>query len=101
MRSGLGPLEPSPATETVALQPAEAYAPPPMGPRSSLAPLYVPRERRLWTAALAAALLVCAASHKALYVNDTNYQNADRALTTQTEQLTGRNQNLQTQLTTT
>jgi hypothetical protein len=96
-------LETSPATETVELQPAEAYSPP--VPTSSFssgrAPLYVPRERRLWTAALAAALLVSAAGLGILYVDDTNYQNADRALTTQNEQLTGRNQNLQTQLTTT
>jgi hypothetical protein len=94
-------LETSPATETVELQPAEAYSPPPMAARSSMAPLYVPRERRLWTAALAAALLVCAAGLGILYIDDTNYQSADRALTTQNEQLTGRNQNLQTQLTTT
>jgi hypothetical protein len=104
MRSWLGPVDTtSPATEAVELQPAEAYSPPADTTTfgSSRAPLYVPRERRLWTAALAAALLVCAAGLGILYVDDTNYQNADRTLTTQNEQLTGRNQNLQTQLTTT
>ena len=96
-------MKTSPATETVELQPAEAYSPPVVTSSfsSGRAPLYVPRERRLWTAALAAALLVSAAGLGILYVDDTNYQNADRALTTQNEQLTGRNQNLQTQLTTT
>jgi hypothetical protein len=96
-------LDTSPATETVELQPAEAYSPPVATSSfsSSRAPLYVPRERRLWTAALAAALLLSAGGLGILYVDDTNYQNADRALTTQNEQLTGRNQNLQTQLTTT
>ena len=104
MRSWAGPLETtSLATESVELQPAEAYLPaaPTMPASSSRPPLYVPRERRLWTAALAAALLISAGGLGILYVDDTNYQSADRALTTQNEQLTGRNQNLQTQLTTT
>jgi Tfp pilus assembly protein PilV len=104
MRSWVGPLDStSPATETVELQPAEAYSPPPsaMAPSSSRSSFYVPRERRLWTAALAAALLLSVGGLGILYVDDTNYQNAARALTTQTEQLTGRNQILQTQLTTT
>ncbi|HEV2026996.1 MAG TPA: hypothetical protein VGS16_00515 [Candidatus Dormibacteraeota bacterium] len=93
----------SPATESDELQSAEAYSPPAATSAfsSSRAPLYAPRERRLWTAALAAALLVSAGGLGILYVDDTNYQNADRALTTQNEQLTGRNQILQTQLTTT
>ena len=63
--------------------------------------VYVPRERRLWTAALAAALLVTAGGLGLLYVDDTNNQNADRALTIENEQLTGQAQNLQTALTTT
>jgi hypothetical protein len=92
-----------PATDQLDLQPAEDYlAPqpaPPLGPPR--ASVYVPRERRTWTAVLAAALLVTAGGLGILYVDDTNYQNADRALTSQTEQLTGQNQNLQAALTTT
>jgi hypothetical protein len=93
----------TPATDEGSLQPAPDYShPAEVTPfRSARTSVYVPRERRLWTAALASALLVSAAGLGILYVDDTNYQNADRALTTQNEQLTGRNQNLQTQLTTT
>jgi len=104
MRSWIGLLETtSPAAETVEAQPAEAYspAPAPMAVSSSKPRLYMPRERRLWTGALAAALLLAVGGLGILYLDDTNFQNADRALTTQNEQLTGRNQILQTQLTTT
>ncbi len=92
-----------PAHDEGTLQPAHDYLPPAeASPFSSFrSPVYVPRERRLWTAALAAALLVTAGGLGILYVDDTNNQNADRALTSQNEQLTGRNQNLQTALTTT
>jgi hypothetical protein len=57
--------------------------------------------RRLWTAALAAALLVTAGGLGLLYVDDTNYQNAAKNLTNQNESLTGRNQNLGDKLSTT
>jgi hypothetical protein len=87
-----------PANDEGTLQPVQEWSPPASSLRTSV---YVPRERRLWTAALAAALLVTAGGLGILYVDDTNYQNQDRALTSQTEQLTGRNQNLQTALTTT
>jgi len=92
-----------PAHDEGSLQPAHDYLPPAGASpySSSRTPVYLPRERRLWTAALAAALLVTAGGLGILYVDDTNYQNADRALTSQTEQLTGRNQNLQSALTTT
>jgi hypothetical protein len=60
-----------------------------------------PPGRRLWTAALAAALLVTAGGLGLLYVDDTNYQNAARNLNNQNESLTGRNQNLSDQLNTT
>jgi hypothetical protein len=56
------------------------------------------RQRRLWTAALAAALVVSAGGLGLLYVDDTNYQNSARNLTTANESLTGRNQNLTDQL---
>src|SRR5450756_603486 len=96
-------VDTTPATDEGTLQPPEPYSPPAANaPFSSVrASVYVPRERRLWTAALAAALLVTAGGLGFLAVDDTNYQNADRALTSQNEQLTGRNQNLQTALTTT
>jgi hypothetical protein len=92
-----------PANDEGGLPPAQAWPPPAQPtPYSSVrSSVYVPRERRLWTAALAAALLVTAGGLGILYVDDTNYQNAARALTIQNEQLTGRSENLQTALTTT
>jgi hypothetical protein len=89
-----------PATDEGTLQPAQDYSRPaeitPFRPVRT--PVYIPRERRLWTAALAAALLVTAGGLGILYIDDTNYQNADRALTIQNEELTGKSQNLQTAL---
>jgi hypothetical protein len=61
----------------------------------------VPAGRRLWTAALAAALLITAGGLGLLYVDDTNNQNAAKDLTSQTESLTGRNQILTDELGTT
>lgn len=92
-----------PATDEGALQPAQDYSQPAeVTPfRSVRASVHMPRGRRLWTAALASALLVTAGGLGILYVDDTNYQNADRVLTIQNEQLTGRSQNLQTALTAT
>jgi hypothetical protein len=89
-----------PASDEGTLQPSQDWSPP-ASPSSSFRAAYVPRERRVWTAALAAALLVTAGGLGLLYVDDTNNQNADRALTIQNEGLTGRNQNLQATLTTT
>jgi hypothetical protein len=96
-------VDTTPATDEGTLQPVEVYTPPAEASRfSSFRPsAYVPRERRLWTAALAAALLVTAGGLGLLYVDDTNNQNADRALTIQNEELTGKSQNLQTALSTT
>ena len=92
-----------PSTDEGTLQPTQDYSrPAEITPfRSVRSSVYVPRERRLWTAALAAALLLTAGGLGILYVDDTNYQNADRALTIQNEQLTGKSQNLQAALTTT
>jgi hypothetical protein len=91
------------ASQDTALAPAEVYSPPFDTPpvRSPWAPAHLPRSRRLWTIALAAALLLTAGGVGVLYLDDTNNQNANRALTSQNEQLTGRTQNLQTELTTT
>jgi hypothetical protein len=85
------------------LAPAERYPSPfetaPV--RTTWAPVNLRVSRRLWTAALAAALLLTAGGVGLLYLDDTNNQNSNRVLTTQNEQLTGRSQNLQTELTTT
>src|SRR5450759_2785369 len=102
MRSWLRPVDPtSPATENMSLQPAGAYSPPPeiSDVISTRASIRVPRERRLWTAALAAALLLTAGGLGILYVDDTTNQATIRSVTTQNESLTGRNQHLQDQLT--
>jgi hypothetical protein len=91
------------ASQDTALAPVEPYSSPfesaPVP--STWAPLNTSRARRFWTAALAAALLLTAGGVGMLYVDDTNNQNANRALTSENEQLNGRTQNLQTELTTT
>jgi len=94
-------VDTTPATDEGTLQPPEPYSPPTANaPFSSVrASVYVPRERRLWTAALAAALLVTAGGLGFLAVDDTNSQSAIRSLTIANESLTGRNQNLQDALT--
>lgn len=93
----------TPSTDEGALAPAEPYSSPfeTSPPRPAWSPANMSRPRRFWTAALAAALLLTAGGVGLLYVDDTNNQNANRVLTTQNEQLTGRTQNLQTALTTT
>jgi hypothetical protein len=91
------------ANQETALAPAEPYSSPfeAQPVTTTWAPVNMARSRRFWTAALAAALLLTAGGVGLLYIDDTNNQNANRALTSQNEQLTGRTQNLQTQLTTT
>ena len=92
------------AGQDAGLAPVEPYSSP-FETRRVRAPAWVPanlvRSRRIWTAALAAALLVTAGGVGLLYADDVNNQNANRALTSDNEQLTGRSQNLQTALTTT
>ena len=82
--------------------PAETYSPPPVvrPARSAWAPRVESRERRWWTIALAATLLVSAIGIGLLYADDTGNQATIRSLTTQNESLTGRNQILQDQLNT-
>jgi hypothetical protein len=91
-------VDTTPATEEGTLQPVQA--PVEAAPSSSSrASVYVPRERRRWTAALAAALLVTALGVGLLYVDDTNNQSTINSLTIANESLTGRSQNLQAALT--
>src|SRR3981081_4705303 len=88
-------------TDELALQPVERYSPPSATKSylgSSWASARIPRERRLWTAALAAALLVSAGGLGVLYVDNTNKDAALSSLETQIQSLTGRSQNLQDQL---
>jgi hypothetical protein len=90
-----------PAADEGSLQPAQDYSlPAESTPFSSVrTSLYVPRERRRWTAALAAALLVTASGLGLLYLDDTNNQSTINSLTIANESLTGRSQNLQAALT--
>lgn len=68
---------------------------------SSWTPMFQNRERRWWTAALAATVLISAFGIGVLYVDDSNQQAAVRNLQTQNESLTGRNEILIDQLKTT
>jgi hypothetical protein len=87
------------------LQPAPEYlaAPerPRPAPRRAWMTTFQRNERRWWTVALAAALLVTIVGIGLLYADDTSNQAAVRSLTTQTESLNGRNQILLDQLKTT
>jgi FtsZ-binding cell division protein ZapB len=83
----------------------EPYSPPPRSraPRSISiwTPIYAVPQRRWWTIALAAAVLIAVGGIGLLYMDDTNNQSQVRSLTLQTESLNGRNQILQDQLKTT
>jgi hypothetical protein len=90
-----------PAADEGTLQPVQDYSLPAESTpfRSVRTSMYVPRERRRWTAALAAALLVTAGGLGLLYLDDTNNQSTINSLTIANESLTGRTQNLQAALT--
>jgi hypothetical protein len=91
-------------TDQVEAQPVEAYLPPPApsrGASESWTPARIPGGRRLWTAALAAALLVSAGGIGLLYLDDSNSQATIRSLNNANRSLTGRTQNLEDQLTVT
>lgn len=87
------------------LEPAPDYVPAPErprpSPRSAWLTMFQRNERRWWTVALAAALLVTIVGIGLLYADDTSNQAAIRSLTTQNESLNGRNQILLDQLKTT
>jgi hypothetical protein len=89
-----------PATDEGTLQPTQEYSrPAEITPfRAVRTSVYVPRERRLWTAALAVALLVTAGGLGILYADDANKQANIDSLTIANESLTGRSQNLQAAL---
>jgi hypothetical protein len=101
------PTEMDPITEPVeraGLEPPAMYMPAPLR-RPSRPKAWLPAlqltERRWWTVALAAALLITALGIGLLYVDDSSNQATIRTLTTQNESLTGRTQILQDQLRTT
>lgn len=76
--------------------------PPPLStPRPSPAwsGVFQSRERRWWTIALTATVLIAAIAVGLLYADDTNNQATIRSLQLKNESLTGRNQNLNDQLT--
>ncbi|TMC52275.1 MAG: hypothetical protein E6J20_12650 [Chloroflexi bacterium] len=84
------------------LQPADQYLPAPSrlgtAPRPAWLTTFQRHERRWWTVALAATLLVTALGLGLLYADDQSNQAAVRSLTTHNESLTGRNQILLDQL---
>lgn len=101
----------SPSVDHVAVPETEPYNPPetpavdtqepqPSGltPASTWRSGVAGRGRRLWTAALAAALVVSLGGIGLLYLDDTNNQATIRDLTNKNESLTGQNQNLGDQL---
>lgn len=92
------PVEP----DEVAPEPA-SLPPAPRGPRlpSAWAPVFQNRERRWWTIALAATLLITCTGIGILYADDTSNQATIRSLTTENESLKGNGQRLQDQLNTT
>lgn len=93
------PATTAPPEPNVAVEPQSEPAEPP-APAAPAAPS-VPLGRRMWTASLAAALLVTSAGIGMLYLDDTNSQDTNRALMSQNALLRGENDALQTDLTTT
>ncbi len=87
--------------DPASLQPPPTYSSAPKALRRPPAwlPAFQMGERRWWTVALAATLLIAALGIGLLYVDDSNNQNTIRTLTTQNESLTGRTEILQDQLT--
>jgi hypothetical protein len=88
---------PAPAFDATPLPVAQRPAAPP--PR----PVRIPRDLgpRMWTAALAAALVFTAGGLALLYLDDTNSQNAANQLNAQNQALKSQNRQLQAQLVTT
>ena len=89
-------------TEQESLAPPETYsepvAPRPLRQPGAWKPTLQSWERRRWTAALAAALLITAIGVGILYADDTNNQATIRSLQIKNESLTGRNQIIMDQL---
>ena len=100
------PVDQLTETEQASIAPPETYTPPTQPPRllrrpTGWKPMFHGLQRRRWTAALAAALLIAAIGVGILYADDSNNQATIRSLQTQNESLTGRNQILLDQLKTT
>lgn len=90
-------------TQQDELEAAGVYTPPltstrPPRIRSDWGTMFRSNERRWWTAALAATVLISATAIGLLYVDDSNNQAAIRSLQTQNESLNGRNLILNDQL---
>lgn len=96
----------APPIETASLQP-ETYSPPVAVPAlpspmpSAWRQVIASRERRWWTIALTATILISALGIGLLYADDTNNQATIRSLQLKNESLTGRSQILTDQLKTT
>src|SRR5438477_12128214 len=80
--------------ETETLLAPEPYSPAPARTSrpSPWIAMFHTRERRWWTMALSAALLITVLGIGVAYVDDTNNQTDARSLTTQNQSLPGRNQ---------
>lgn len=78
--------------------PASFSPPKPRTPSGAWLSVFRSGERRWWTAALAATVLVSATAIGLLYVDDSNNQGTIRTMQTQNESLTGRNLILNDQL---
>src|SRR5438477_9981140 len=89
--------------ETETLLAPEPYSPAPARTSrpSAWISMFHTRERRWWTMALSAALLITVLGIGVLYVDDTNNQAARRPLPTQNQSLTRPTQLLNARLTTT
>lgn len=95
-------MEPiAPPAEAPSLQP-EPYSPPPAvlrsRPPTAWRVVFASHERRWWTLALTATLLISALGIGLLYADDTNNQTTIHQLQLKNESLTGRNQILNDQL---
>jgi hypothetical protein len=86
-------------------EPMEPYSPPLVATRAPRPTAWIPmaaiRERRMFTIALAGALLVAFIGIGVVYVDDLSNQAAVHSLNLRNESLTGRTQNLEDQLKTT
>ena len=103
--------DPNPKPELIAAGPATLAPEPALPPTAKPAPYYtppstirtssVPRPERMWTAALAAALLVTVGGLGFLYLDDSSFQSSTARLTRENAALKSQNDTLHSQLDTT